>query len=551
MNLISNLLMFLLLMEGMAQNGGQPPSIPYLSLQTTNSDQSVAVYINKSMQYSAHADDDGVGVISKINCDTADYNADTATDYELDMISDNNKVQYSWKVNGDLVTPDNEFIQDENGSLVFIEPVYGLIECFATNEFGVGYSAINILDSDPPLTEPNFEFVHGPAHLSVPINSTVKFNCESSSSDTEIMWTFNAEPFSTNSDWSIVKDELSNKQTLSIVNINSDFVGTIGCFLKAGDVQLYQEGSVQLVEAPGEEKMTAPSVQLDPDLPVHTILTGQPLNLYCEVTGTPDPSVTWQLNETRLDGLKVVEHEYSTLGHSGHYTCYADNLAGTEYKSVFVKVYNATVIQIKDDDINQPGHLKIHPGHLQVEPGHDLSMQCSYDVDTRLIDLTTVNWFHNGQRIESDNNVIESVYGLSKLQVTNMQDENYGNYSCTVNTDLQESSVTWTVDKVSMPKIVSDLPDKLVLQGTLLRLQCDVTGDPLPDVTWSLNGQTSSQESFPGSSVFVDGSIYQIETLDLVHGGVYTCHAGNLVGQVEKEFNVSVAKQTSPPEGKF
>ena len=114
------------------------------------------------------------------------------------------------------------------------------------------------------------------------------------------MWVFNSEPVATNPEWNVEKDDQFNKQILSIVNVNLDFVGTIGCFLKSRDIQLYQEGSIQLVEAPGEEKMTAPKVQLDPDFPLHTILTTQPLNLTYEVTGTPDPSVTWLHNTTRF-----------------------------------------------------------------------------------------------------------------------------------------------------------------------------------------------------------------------------------------------------------
>ena len=48
--------MFLLLMESLAQNGGQPPSIPYLSILTAD-DSTVAVYTNQSMQYSSKAAD--------------------------------------------------------------------------------------------------------------------------------------------------------------------------------------------------------------------------------------------------------------------------------------------------------------------------------------------------------------------------------------------------------------------------------------------------------------------------------------------------------------
>jgi hypothetical protein len=231
MNLISALLMFLLLMEGMAQNGGQPPTIPYLSILTAD-DSTVAVFSNQTMQYSALS---MAGDISKIDCDTREV--DSSVDGEGDALFSNSEVMFTWKLNGKLVTPDNEFIQNENGSLVFIEPVYGFIECFATNEYGVSYSGVQIIESVPKAL-PNFIFVHGPNHLAVPLNSTVKFNCESNSSDTEIVWTFNSEPY-TNSLWSIASDEQVNKQTLTIENVNSDSVGAIGCFLKSGEeVQL-------------------------------------------------------------------------------------------------------------------------------------------------------------------------------------------------------------------------------------------------------------------------------------------------------------------------
>ena len=529
--------MFLLLMESLAQNGGQPPSIPYLSILTAD-DSTVAVYTNQSMQYSNKAAD-----ILRIDCDTSLI--DPVNDEVL--VEDSSEITYSWKLNGVMLTPDNEFVQNENGSLVFIEPVYGLIECWASNEFGVSYSGVQIVEEAKSL--PNFKFVQAPKHLAVPLDSTVKFNCESDTSDSKIIWTFNTEPL-TGSNFKIVIDENVNKQTLIIENVNQESVGTVGCLLKSDEGQMYQEGSIELVQAPGQESMIAPSVQLDPDQPSINILTDQQLHLSCEITGTPDPTMIWLYNGTFLSSEAVVQYPTPEIANSGVYTCYADNLAGSEYSSVVVNVFNSTVIQIEDipDEDLGAGQIKVEPDHVQVQPGHSLTLHASYSVDLRLLSTTSVEWFHNNQKLESDGVIIESLYGLSKLQIPNVQEDNYGNYSCVVKTDLEEMSVEWIVEKVSMPKIVSDLSDRLVLQGTLLKMECDTTGHPAPSTVWTHHGQLIG-EKFPG--FFIEGNSLQIETIEPVHGGEYACQAANLVGMDEKHFQVSVAGPTKPPEGKL
>ena len=123
------------------------------------------------MQYS-----DSEGYIVQIDCDTAHFNLQS---------------NFTWRLDGQELTNYNF-----NESIIFEEPNFGLVfgtyECFVTNSYGTAYSAVSIVQDE--VIPPTFRFLSAPTDLTVSKHSTVKFNCESSDSETSVRWTFNSKP---------------------------------------------------------------------------------------------------------------------------------------------------------------------------------------------------------------------------------------------------------------------------------------------------------------------------------------------------------------------
>lgn len=91
------------------------------------------------------------------------------------------------------------------------------------------------------------------------------------------------------------------------------------------------------------------------------------------------------------------------------------------------------------------------------------------------------------------------------------------------------------------PILVTPLVSQsLLTAGESLLLQCDVSGVPEPEVTWSRDGQClpytlSYSQSYDGARASLH--VQQVEAQD---GGVYECLAHNVAGRVTSRSRVTV-----------
>ncbi|KAJ8673794.1 hypothetical protein QAD02_005056 [Eretmocerus hayati] len=136
-----------------------------------------------------------------------------------------------------------------------------------------------------------------------------------------------------------------------------------------------------------------------------------------------------------------------------------------------------------------------------------------------------------------------------KLMISNVQLNDSGTYMCQVNTEPM-LSLMGHMDVVVPPDIIDNTSDGLVAhEGGNIRLRCDATGLPEPNVTWKREDGRSIVLREAGQKKNVDK--YDVKTLELngvlrQEMGTYLCIASNgIPPTISKRYSVQVQFQPS------
>ena len=86
-----------------------------------------------------------------------------------------------------------------------------------------------------------------------------------------------------------------------------------------------------------------------------------------------------------------------------------------------------------------------------------------------------------------------------------------------------------------------------VVQDGEVTLECNVTGKPLPRVTWERDGQLVGAE--PGLRLQNQGQSLHVERAQAAHTGRYSCVAENVAGRAKRQFVLSVLGEDRQPAG--
>ena len=82
------------------------------------------------------------------------------------------------------------------------------------------------------------------------------------------------------------------------------------------------------------------------------------------------------------------------------------------------------------------------------------------------------------------------------------------------------------------PRFEASPANKTCVQGENVTLTCNVSGIPLPEVTWTFEGRGGTANSFVG-----DLELYNVQNTEQ---GIYTCVAENEAGKIEGKVFLTV-----------
>ncbi|XP_015791754.1 Down syndrome cell adhesion molecule-like protein Dscam2 [Tetranychus urticae] len=137
--------------------------------------------------------------------------------------------------------------------------------------------------------------------------------------------------------------------------------------------------------------------------------------------------------------------------------------------------------------------------------------------------------------------------GASVLLINSVILEDYGNYTCIVNTPFGSDKYSAPLIIYTPPKWILELFDLSMKQGEVKILDCMATGNPMPTITWLISDTTQDEKSFAhinsnsmikGMSSLANGSLLiDSEKLNFKDKFAYLqCVADNKIGEPLKKI---------------
>ncbi|XP_043238684.1 hemicentin-1-like isoform X2 [Amphibalanus amphitrite] len=250
---------------------------------------------------------------------------------------------------------------------------------------------------------------------------------------------------------------------------------------------------------------------------------GASVTLHCDVTGLPDPTVTWLRSSVPLQSSGLVKvaggrlHLLAVKGSdAGTYTCAAENDYGRDTAPVTLNIGSAPVIIVRDYDV-------------PIAYGGSTTLPCVAVGSPE----PTVRWSRPGQRLTDVTDA-----GTLNIDYATMDDA--GPYTCTATNEYGTDTVTVNVTvRGAVPPVLSDVPAGLSVElGSPLSLPCAVLSAlPPPTLRWHHDGLPVVEGG--GRWLRADGTL-RITAARRRDAGEYTCTAENAAGTTSVTTRVSV-----------
>ncbi|XP_078095298.1 basement membrane-specific heparan sulfate proteoglycan core protein isoform X4 [Mustelus asterias] len=398
--------------------------------------------------------------------------------------------------------------------------------CRADNVYGVQEVKFSVLVTPSTLHESAPAVTVRPSPTTVREGEMVELHCQvTGQPEPRITWYRAAG--------SLTANHQVEGAVLRILRVSPADVGDYIC--RADNRYGMQEVKFSVLVTPSTSHGTVPTVNVHPSR--SSVREGEMLELHCQVTGQPEPRITWY----RAAGPLTANHQVQgavlrilrvSPADVGDYICRAENVVGTREVKFSVSVTPSTTR-------NAPTVLT-YPSPLSVREGEMLELHCQVTGQPQ----PRITWHRAAGSLTTNHQVQGAV-----LRINRVSPADVGDYICRADNryGMQEVkfsvSVTPSASQGTAPTAKIYPSSTSVTEGEMLELRCQVTGQPEPRVTWSrpAGSLTANHQ--------VQGHVLRILRMKPADVGDYICRAQNVVGTREVKFSVSLAATPSIREG--
>lgn len=168
-------------------------------------------------------------------------------------------------------------------------------------------------------------------------------------------------------------------------------------------------------------------------------------------------------------------------------------------------------------------------------------------------------WTLDGKPLKADTHYDISTTGEEyKLEIKKLDIKDAGVYECKVENVLgdvkQQATLSVTPEgELRRPKVVEPLQDKTIVKHSPSKLMTVVTGDPVPEITWCVNGTEITPKQFEKFNIVLDTEDKEIEnglkecvvSLTIpksasANDGLYTSKAKNKWGECDSSAQLTI-----------
>uniref|UniRef100_A0A182XLK8 Ig-like domain-containing protein n=1 Tax=Anopheles quadriannulatus TaxID=34691 RepID=A0A182XLK8_ANOQN len=194
--------------------------------------------------------------------------------------------------------------------------------------------------------------------------------------------------------------------------------------------------------------------------------------------------------------------------------------------------------------------IVVQPRDIEISYGQTAVFSCKASGDPR----PEIVWLQEGSPIRSESDGRITLLPDWSLRIDEIVPADAGQYACIARNSLGESrsrTASLAVNnevvesEAEAPKFLRTPADPLeLLEGEPIVLDCVVTGAPTPSILWKFNNENIQNGRI---KLFGNGSLI-LPTSTLDDGGIYTCCAGNALGNISVNVTVLVnGKWCGPP----
>ncbi|KTF76822.1 hypothetical protein cypCar_00021533 [Cyprinus carpio] len=279
--------------------------------------------------------------------------------------------------------------------------------------------------------------------------------------------------------------------------------------------------------------LVPPSIHASPR--AMKVQVGHAIDLPCVAQGVPEPSVSWLKDgSTLLDGSQYkISGEALTLNQvglmdEGVYTCVASNIAGQDEATIQLHVQVPPVVEVSEPPFNSPLQERV------------ANQQITFPCPAKGTPEPVIKWFRNGQELTGNEPGVSILEDGTLLILASVSPLDNGEYTCMAVNDAGTTEKKYQL-KVNVPPDFRDdglLSNVSVMMNQPTNLVCDVTGTPVPVITWYKDGV----EVVPSIDVQIlqKGKTLKLLKAAVADAGRYTCKAINIAGSTERNFYLDV-----------
>nr|XP_024214192.1 Down syndrome cell adhesion molecule-like protein Dscam2 isoform X41 [Halyomorpha halys] len=303
-------------------------------------------------------------------------------------------------------------------------------------------------------------------------------------------------------------------------------------------------GETRLSATKGRLVITDPVGTKAPSIPMKDTLqrlienSDEDFSLHCEAQGFPVPSFRWYkfvegtskkqavvMNDRvkQVSGTLIIRE--AKVEDSGKYLCVVNNSVGGESVETVLTV-------------TAPLSASIEPSVQTVDFGRPATMSCNFEGNP----VKTLSWLKDGKVLPNKE---------AMLKIESVRKEDRGMYQCFVRNEQESAQASAELKLGSRfePPLIKDYFNNETLQpGAYLKLKCVAKGNPIPEITWYLDGkkliksdrQQIGQYTSLASDVISHLNISSVQPND---GGLYKCVASSKVGVTEHAERINIYGQ--------
>uniref|UniRef100_A0AAR2J506 Fibroblast growth factor receptor n=1 Tax=Pygocentrus nattereri TaxID=42514 RepID=A0AAR2J506_PYGNA len=334
---------------------------------------------------------------------------------------------------------------------------------------------------------------------------------------------------------------------------------------------------------PGQARPAAPEQVALVETSVYTLYVGDKLELPC---GTKDElqEVIWTKDQILLvsgDHIRLrnnlLEIEAVEPANSGLYACLARGPAGNHTQYFNVNVTDALASSEDEDDDESSSEETKQSTMAPVWAQRDKmekklhAVPASRTVKFRCPAIgnptPTLKWLKNGKEFKRDQRIggFKVRDQLWSIIMDSVVPSDKGNYTCVVENKYGSINHTYQLDVVERsphrPILQAGLPaNRTVVVGSDVEFECKVFSDPQPHIQWlkhiEVNGSKVGTDGLPYVRILKtaglnttdkDMEVLQLRNVTLEDAGMYTCLAGNSIGNSHHSAWLTVYEAAIPP----